>query len=206
VGTRIGGSGTIVANQISVQLPSGRARRSWWTYLSLTLASALIGHLVFDAVDDGVIAVVTRPIHLVYLLIVLGAFGAAAVELYWHEPSERRRRIALMRGALCNGRTLTAVSLLLQVAFAATTILIENAVVDGRQLAVSALCALLALLLGTFALRRVESEILRLVSAAFIMRRPQEPLRPKPFSLAVATSHELTYCLFRPNRPPPTFA
>jgi hypothetical protein len=191
---------------MGVQLPSGPARRSWWTYLSLTLASALIGHLVFDAVDDGVIAVITRPIHLVYLLIVLGAFGAAAVELYWHQPSERRRRIALMRGALCKGHTLTAVSLLLQIAFAATTILIENAVVDGSQLATSALCALLALLLGTFALRRVESEILRLVSAAFITRRPQEPLRPKSFSLAVATSHELTYCLFRPNRPPPTFA
>jgi hypothetical protein len=191
---------------MGVQLPSGRARRSWWTYLSLTLASALIGHLVFDAVDDGVIAVVTRPIHLVYLLVVLGAFGAAAVDLYWHQPSERRRRIALMRGGLCNGRTLMAVSLLLQVVFAATTILLENAVVDGWQLAVSALCALLALLLGTFALRKVESEILRLVSVAFITRRPQEPLRPKPFSLAVATSHELTYCLFRPNRPPPTFA
>ena len=190
-----------------MQLPSGRARRSWWTYLSLTLASALIGHLVFDAVDDGVIAVVTRPIHLVYLLIVLGAFGAAAVDLYWHQPSERRRRIALMRAGLCNnGRTLMAVSLVTQVAFAATTILIENAVVDGSQLAGSALCALFALLLGTFALRRVESAILRLVNAAFITRRPQEPLRPKLFSLAVASSHELTYCLFRPNRPPPTFA
>jgi hypothetical protein len=167
------------ANRIGVQLPSGRARRSWWSYLSLTLASALIGHLVFDAVDDGVIAVVTRPIDLVYLLVVLGAFGAAAVDLYWHQPSERRRRIAVMRGALCNGRALMAVSLSIQVAFAATAILLENAVVDGWQLAVSALCALLALLLGTFALRRVEPEIL----------------------LAVATSHELTYCLFRPNRP-----
>jgi hypothetical protein len=189
-----------------MQLPSGRARRSWWTYLSLTLASALIGHLVFDAIDDDVIAVITRPIHLVYLLIVLVAFGAAAVDLYWHQPSERRRRIALMRGALCNGRTLMAVTLLIQVAFAAATILIENAVVDGRQLAVSAFCALFALLLGTFALRRVESEILRLVSAAFITRRPQRRLHPKAFSLAVTTSQQLTYCLFRPNRPPPTFA
>jgi len=192
---------------MGVRLPSGRVRRSWWTYLSLTLASALIGHLVFDALDDGVLAVITRPIHLVYLLVVLGALGAAAVDLYWHQPSERRRRIALMRGALSNGRALTAVSLLIQIAIAATTILLENAIVDGWQLAVSALCALLALLHGAFALRKVESEILRLVIAAFITRRPRQPLRPKPHSsLAVATSHELTYCLFRPNRPPPTFA
>lgn len=197
----------MLANRIEVQLPSGRVSRSWWTYLSLTLASALIGHLVFDALDDGLLAVIARPIHLLYLLVVLSALGAAAVDLYCHQPSERRRRIALLRGALRNGRALTAVSLLTQVAIAATTILLENAIVDGWQLAVSALCALLALLLGAFALRRVESEILRLVSAVFIPRRPQEPLRPKPdSSLAVATSHELTYCLFRPNRPPPTFA
>ncbi len=196
----------MLANRMGVQLPSGRVRRSWWTYLSLTLASALIGHLVFDAFDDGVLAVIAHPLHWVYLLVVLGALGPAAVDLYWHKPSERRRRIALLRGALRNGRALTAVALLTQIAFAATTVLVENVVVDGWHLAVSALCALLALLLGAFALRRVESEILRLVSAAFITRRPQEPLRPKPFSLAVATSHELTYCLFRPNRPPPTFA
>jgi hypothetical protein len=190
-----------------VLLPSGFARRSWWTYLSLTLASALIGHLVFDAVDDGLIAIVTRPIHLVYLLVVVAAFSAAAVDLYWHEPSERRRRIALMRGTLCNGRKLLAISLLTQVVFAAATILLENEIVDGWQLAVSALCALLALLFGTFALRRVESEILRLVSAAFITRRPRVSSRPKPDSaLAVAIAYELTYCLFRPNRPPPALA
>jgi hypothetical protein len=197
----------MLAKGEGVQLPSGLARRSWWTYLSLTLASALIGHLVFDAVDDGLIAIVTRPIHLVYLLVVLAAFGAAAVDLYWHQPSERRRRIALMRGALCNSRKLMAISLLTQVAIAAATILLENEIVDGWQLVVSALCALLALLFGTFALRRVESEILRLVSAAFITRRARVSLRPKPdSSLAVAFARELTYCLFQPNRPPPTFA
>ena len=198
----------MLANRMGVRLPSGRVRRSWWTYLSLTLASALIGHLVFDALDDGLLAVIAHPIHLVYLLVILGALSAAAVELYWHQPSERRRRIALMRGALRNGRALTVVSLVTQAAIAATTILLEeNAIVDGWNLAVSALCALLAILLGAFALRRVESEILRLVSAAFITRRRREPLRPKPdSSLAVVTFHELTYYLFRPNRPPPTFA
>jgi len=193
---------------MGVRLPCERVRRSWWTYLALTLASSLIGHLVFDALDDGLLSVIAHPIHLVYLLVVLGTLGAAVADLYWHPPSERRRRIALMRGALRNRRALTAVSLLTQIVIGATTILFEeNAIVDAWQLAVSALCALLALLLGAFALRRFESAILRLVIAAFIMRRPREPLRPKPdFSLAVATPHELTYCLFRPNRPPPTFA
>jgi len=198
----------VLTNRMGMRLPSERVRRSWWTYLSLTLASALIGHLVFDALDDGLLSVIVHPIHLVYLLLILGTLGAAVADLYWHRPCERRRRIALMRGALRNRRALTAVSLSTQIAIAATTILFEeNATVDGWQLAISVLCALLALLLGAFVLRRVESEILRLVSAVFVTRRPQEPLRPKPdCSLAVAISRELTYCLFRPNRPPPSVA
>jgi uncharacterized membrane protein YfcA len=182
-------------------------RRSWWTYVSLTLASALIGHLIFDALDDGALAIVTRPIHLLYLLVVLSALAMAAVDLYRHEPSERRRRIALVRRDLRNDHALTAVSFVVQVVLAAATIRLENEIVDGWQLGVSVVCALLALLVGALALRRVESEILRLVITSFVTRRPQEPLRPKPDSLlAVATFHELTYCLFRPNRPPPTFA
>ena len=182
-------------------------RRSWWPYLSLTLASALIGHLIFDALDDGVIALVARPVHLVYLIVVFGAFGAAATDLRWPRRSERRRRIALMRATLRNSRMVVAVSLLAQVAIAGTTVLLEGPLVDGPHLVLSALCGFLALLGGTLMLRRVEAGILHLALADFIPRRPPASPMPKADTwLSIAISHELTYCLFRPNRPPPTFA
>jgi hypothetical protein len=183
---------------------TGRMLRSWWTYLGLTLASALIGHLIFDALDDGLAAVVARPIHIVYALIVLAAFAAAIVDVYGHPGAERRRRIALMQSGLREGPAPIVGSVLVQIALAVTTLRLEGARFDQPHLMLAAICALFALLVGALVLRRIESGILRIALAAFAPRRPR-PARRSVFDVLLATVPiaQLVYGLFRPNRPPP---
>jgi len=181
--------------------------RSWWTYLGLTLASALVAHLVFDALDDGLLAIVTRPVHLVYVLIVLAAFAGAAFEVYAHRGGERRRRIALMQSALPGRHAPIIGSILAQLALALTTLRLEDGGFAGPHLAFAALCALFALFVGALALRRLESGLLRLALAAFAPRRPRPVSRPAfDAPLRAVVCADLAYGLFRPNRPPPTFA
>jgi len=190
-----------------VSLPSGPALRSWWIYLSLTLASALAAHLAFDAADGGLAALISRPIHLLYGLVVVVAFAGAALDVYAHRPAERRRRIALMQGALGEGRVPLAVSLLMQSALAGASLRFEPSGGSAPQLALAGVCALVALCVGALLLRRIESSILRLVRAAFAGRRPRRSIRRTAgVRLRAVVALERTYCLFRPNRPPPLFA
>lgn len=119
---------------MGVGFPTERVLRSWWIYLSLTLASALVARIVL----------------------------------------------------------------------AGGTLRFESATGDGLQLGLSALCALLAMLVGALVLRRIESSILRLAVAAFATRRPPQSVRRTAgVRLRAAVAVESTYCLFRPNRPPP---
>lgn len=183
------------------------ALRSWWTYLGLTLASALAAHLVFDAVDDGLVAIFTRPIHLVYVTTVALAFVGAARQLYGPGGAERRRRTALMQRGLGTGVVPLAGSFALQAGLAAVTLHLEAAQLDPSHLGVAAVCALVALLVGALLLRRLESGLLRFALAVFAARRPRA-LAPPGVAVprfAVARA-ERAYGLFRPNRPPPLFA
>lgn len=190
-----------------VGFPTERALRSWWIYLSLTLASALVAHLAFDAADSGLAALVTRPIHVLYALIVAVAFAGAAFDVYGHGSAERRRRVALMQSALGDRRTPMLVSFLVQVALAGGTVRVEGPAGGGPQLLLSVLCAVAAMLVGALLLRRIESSILRLVLAAFAGRRPRgRALRSAAMRPRVAAAVESAYHLFRPNRPPPLFA
>lgn len=183
------------------------ALRSWWTYLGLTLASALTGHLVFDAIDDGPAAIVTRPIHLLYLAVVVLAFAGAARELCARRGSERRRRIALLQRALRLRGTPLAGSLVAQVSLAGATLRLENAHFTPAHVAAAAVCALFALVVGALLLRRLESGLLRLVRAVFAVRRPRALVRPAHDApLLPAVRAQRAYGLFRPNRPPPLFA
>ena len=43
-----------------MSFPNAGKLRGWWTYLGLTLAPALAGHLVFDAIDGGPAALVSQ--------------------------------------------------------------------------------------------------------------------------------------------------
>jgi hypothetical protein len=186
---------------------TGPLFRSWWTFLGLTLASALIGHLIFDALDDGLLAVVARPIHLVYALVVLAAFAGAFLEVYGHPGAERRRRVALMQSAFGNRFAPLAGSVVAQIALAATTLRLEDTQFDRSHVAFAALFALIALLVGALLLRRLESGLLRLALAVFTPRRPRPVARPTfDVVLAVVASTDRAYGLFRPNRPPPIFA
>ncbi len=186
---------------------TGRTLRSWWTYLGLTLASALIGHLIFDAIDDGLAAIVTRPIHLVYAAIVLAAFAGAFLDGYGHTGAERRRRIALMHSGLGNRTASLAGSIVAQLVLAGATLRLEDLRFDQPHVAFAALFAVLAVFVGALVLRRFESGLLRFVLAVFAARRPRSLARPtRHHSLAVVPSAGRSYGLFRPNRPPPLFA
>ena len=183
------------------------ALRSWWTYLGLTLASALVGHLIFDAVDDGPSAIVTRPIHLLYLAVVVLAFAGAVRDLYGHRRPERRRRIALMQRAVCDRGTPLVGSLAAQLGLAAATLRLEATELAPGHIAAAAVCALAALLIGALLLRRLESGLLRLIRAVFAARRPRalvDAAAAAPILPAVRADR--AYGLFRPNRPPPLFA
>ena len=183
---------------------TGRMLRNWWTYLGLTLASALIAHLVFDAVDDGITAIVARPIHLIYVLVVLAAFSGAVLDVYGHPGAERRRRIALMQSGLRDRSAALVASVLVQTVLAVTTLRLEGARFDRPHLMLATICALFALLVGALVLRRLESGILRLVLAAFAPRRPRPVGRPAfDVLLAAVPAAEFAYGLFRPKRPPP---
>jgi hypothetical protein len=183
------------------------ALRGWWTYLGLTLASALIGHLIFDAVDDGPSAILTRPVHLVYLAVVVLAFAGAFRELYGHRRSERRRRVALMQSALRDRGTPLAGSLVAQLVLAAATLRLESTQLAPGHIAAAALCALAALSVGALLLRRFESGLLRLVRAVFTARRPRALVAAAAAApILPAVRGDRAYGLFRPNRPPPIFA
>lgn len=185
-----------------------RSPRSWRTYLGLTLASALVAHVTFDAVASGAAAIVTRPIHLLYAVIVLAALAAARAELFHRLPSERRRRAALFRTAMQHtGYAWLAATVGLQAILAAGTLRLEGDPSDGSHLVAAALSALVAIIAGTLVLRRVERRALELVAAWFAGREPDLPT----FTLVApyvetAAADERPYCLFRPNRPPPAFA
>jgi hypothetical protein len=183
------------------------ALRGWWAYLGVTLASALVAHLIFDAVDDGLVAIFSRPIHLVYLAVVALAFAGAARDLYARRGAERRRRIALMQSALRARGTPLVVSLTSQLVLAATTLRLEQANVDRSHVAIAAACALFALLVGALLLRRLESGPLRRARAVFAARRPRAFVGPAVETPLFAVARaDRAYGLFRPNRPPPLFA
>jgi hypothetical protein len=185
-----------------------RSPRGWWTYLSLLLASALAAHLAFDVADSGLSSVVSRPIHLVYVLVVLAALGAAAVELYRPSGAERRRRAALVRSTLrWNGPLPLAVAIAFQALLAASTLAIEGGLLDGSRMLVAAASAIIAIVVGALALRTVHRRVLQFAAATFASR---EPPRPGPAAgdpiFEIVSAAEQLYYLFRPNRPPPTFA
>lgn len=191
-----------------MSFPHAGMLRSWWTYVGLTLAPALAGHLAFDVADGGAMTLISRPIHAVYVLVVFAAFVASVLHLYAHQPAERRRRIALMHAGLRGRRAPLALSLVAQIALAALTLQAEGAVLDAPHLLLGILCGLVALVFGALALRRIEASVLHFARAAFASRRPNTaPLRAlEDVRLRIAVASPNPYALFRPNRPPPAFA
>ncbi|MBV9409016.1 MAG: hypothetical protein JO164_09330 [Candidatus Eremiobacteraeota bacterium] len=191
-----------------MRFPPNRAPRSWWTFLGLTLASALIAHLSFDVAESGLSAVSSRPIHLLYGLVVLVALGGAAAELFRPGAAERRRRAALFRAGLHGNASASLIgSIGLQALLAAATLTVEGNLADRAHVLVAIASALIAIVVGALALRTVHHRALQLAAAIFA---PREPARPRLAAfapdLATLCAAERLYHLFRPNRPPPTFA
>jgi hypothetical protein len=180
-----------------------------WLYLSLTLASALAAHLVFDAIDDGVTAVFTRPIHLVYLAVVGMFFVLACCELGRGARADRRRRLAIARAAMRRSGSLPFVAAcVLQAGTACGTLAFEDAVLDGTRLALAVVATVLALLVGALALRHVERRFLRLVEAVFVSPKPHQrsARRRNATDVFVYAASAWLYFLFVPKRPPPLSA
>lgn len=198
----------IIEMSATMRVPSDRPIRGVWLYLGLTLASALAAHLIFDALDDGLIAVVSRPLHLAYLLVVGVAFALAWRDLAGGHRAERRRRLALARSAVMRSRRRSVfAACVLQIGLAATTLMLEGAAFGGPQLVFAVAAALLAVLAGALALRSVERRILGLVDTVFISPRPPRDLRcRRAGEMLVRIAVERLYFLFVPKRPPPTFA
>lgn len=192
----------------TMRVPPDRPIRGLWLYLGLTLASALAAHLVFDACDDGLIAVVSRPLHLVYLLVVGVVFALAWRDLARGNGADRRRRLALARAAVMrSGQRSVFAACVLQCGLAAGTLMLEGTAFGGTQLIIAVAAALVAVLAGTLALRSVERRILGLVDTVFVSPRPPRELRRRRASeLVVRIAAERLYFLFVPKRPPPTFA
>lgn len=181
--------------------------RTWWTYLGLTLASALLGHLIFDALDDGIVILWSRPVHLVYAAVVAIACLGAMLDVYGHRPSERRRRIALMHSVLGRNRPPVAASLAAQACLAWVTLQLEGSIADRSCLILAVACALASLLVGAIVIRKCEAAILRLALAAPLARRLLKPSHREPgLRRAPLLGPQREYALFRPNRPPPAFA
>jgi len=186
-----------------------RLLTSWWSYLGLTLASALFAHLVFDAIDSGLGAVLSRPIHLVYAAIVVLVLGIAAREA-WHEPvAEMRRRYALRWARLrSHAARSTLATVATQLALAVAMFALEGGTIDGPRVFVAALCALIAIIAGTVLLRSLQRRVVGIVAGSFTARRPASLLVSGFLAHAacVARPTDDPYVLFRANRPPPIFA
>jgi hypothetical protein len=182
--------------------------QGWWSYLGLTLASALLAHLIFDAIESGLAAIVTRPIHLVYGAIVLAVLCAATLEIVRARGADLRRRNALRWSSLrLGGARLMAATIAVQGMLAATMFALEGGAVDGTRLVVAALCALLAIVVGTFVLRSVHRRVAHFVAGTFAARRPPSlPITSlRPGAIYAAHPIDDPYYLFRANRPPPSF-
>jgi hypothetical protein len=182
--------------------------QGWWSYLGLTLASALLAHLIFDAIESGLTAIVERPIHLVYGTVVLVVLCAATVEIIRARGADLRRRNALRWSSLrLGGARLLAATITVQASLAATMFALEGGAVDGPRLAVAALCALVAIVAGTFVLRSVHRRVIGFVAGSFAARRPPSlPITSfSPCAIYAAHPIDDPYYLFRANRPPPSF-
>jgi hypothetical protein len=190
-----------------VRIPVDRPIRGTWLYLGLTLASGLAAHLVFDAIDDGARAVVTHPIHPLYLLVVGAVFVLSWRELTQGDRANRRRRLAVARTAVRrSGLSPFVVACLLQAAAAGGTLMFEGAAIGGLRLAIAVVAAVLAMLIGALALRHIERRILRLVETVFISPQQQREVR-RQCATDVFSCPVTNLCFFLvPNRPPPTFA
>jgi hypothetical protein len=181
--------------------------RSWRTYLGLTLASALVAHATFDAVASGAAALVSRPIHALYLVIVLGALAGARAELFHPDAAERRRRSALFRAALTGpGYRWVALTVGLQIVLAGGSLAFEGDPLDGSHVLAALLSALFAIVVGALALRSVQRRVLQLAGAWFASREPARPRFARLVPRASLASAAEPYTLLRPNRPPPAFA
>ena len=182
--------------------------QGWWSYLGLTLASALLAHLIFDAIESGVIAIITRPVHLVYGAIVLVALCAATVEILRARGADLRRRNALRWSSLRpHGARLLAATIAVQAALAGTMFALEGGTIDGPRVVVAALSALAAIVVGTLLLRSVHRRVIGFVAGSFAARRPPSlPITSLGRSAEYAAhSIDDPYYLFRANRPPPSF-
>jgi hypothetical protein len=184
-----------------------RSVRSWRTHLGLTLASALVAHVAFDAVASGAAAIVSRPIHALYFVIVLGALAGARAELFHPDAAERRRRSALFRNALTGpGYAWVALTVGLQIVLAGGSLALEGEPADGSHVLAALLSALFAILVGALALRSVHRRLLQLAAAWFASREPARTRFARLVPRAGLASAAEPYTLFRPNRPPPVLA
>jgi hypothetical protein len=168
----------------------------------------LLAHLIFDAVESGVIAIVTRPVHLVYGAIVLVALGAATVEILRARGADLRRRNALRWSSLRpHGPRVLAATIGVQAALAMTMFALEGGAIDGPRVIVASLSALAAIVVGTLVLRSVHRRVIGFVAGSFAARRPPSlPITSfGPCATHAARPIDDPYYLFRANRPPPAF-
>jgi hypothetical protein len=195
----------MAASNTPVKVSRDRPLAAMWLYLSLTLASALAAHLVFDAVDDGLAAVFTRPIHLLYLTVVVVLFVFACCELGRGVRADRLRRLAIARDTMRRmGPSPLVAACFLQAATACGTLVLEGAAFDGIRLALAVAATAVALFVGALALRQVECRILRLVEAVFVSPLAQRPPRRRNATdVYVHAASAWLYFLFAPKRPPP---
>ncbi len=187
--------------------------RALLLYLALSVPFGIAVHLGSEFVQLGRDAddLAFSPLHAYLAVLAIGALGTfLGLGGFFGPAAERRRRIGLLAGALPfrgRGPAFFALSAALQFAFFAITQLGEGCPMCKGDAVVGILAAIVASLVGSFALIALRKHIVRVAASASRAREraPRAPTagRVPRFARRHAAS---TYSFFGPtlgNRPPP---
>lgn len=170
---------------------------------ALTFSCAVLVHGAVHAAGSGSFAW-DSPAHAAMLACALVLLGGASIPMgLFASPSERRRRLALLRARQCAGPWSTMAAIATQAALATALLAAEGASLSPDRIVVAMFCGLAALAATTFALRGSSRKIAALLAACFATCD-----RTRAAFTARATDAGITrilvpYRLFAANRPPP---
>ena len=173
---------------------------------ALTFSCAVLVHGAVHAAGSGSF-VWDSPAHAVMAAAALALLGGTCIPLGLFAPSaERRRRLALLRGAFSSGPWSTLAAVATQAALAAALLAAEGAELSPHRIAAAIVCGLIALALTTFALRGSSRRIVLFLAAFFSARERTRAAFARRTREDAFVRAAVAFRMFPANRPPPAVA
>ena len=190
---------------------STRRVRAVGLLAALLMPLGIAVHVIWEFAGVGLQADFTQRHGYLLALLAVSVVTLFALARQSGSAHERRRALTLLLADLPNrgrGTAFAAITVCLQLGFAALTLLLEGTAVTPLASAVTLLCALIAALLGAVAINAGAAPLVALaVSLAHFCTRDRQTRCSVRVARRYANTPRFTrvlhYALFVPNRPPP---